>query len=304
MEYLGISQGAWESIFTACRFVMGAVIAAYLVKVYVARKSIYADLKADLLRNRLAAYKDINQLIVQIKTITTPPMIKQAEYIDVVRYLKFRLDIDQGVAYSSMFDSKESLYKFVGEVEDLLRKHKLYLDAIVEDKLGEFHAWLLDVFRLYNGFCAAESDARWKLKPEEVECRQSFAAQTLGIIFQHDLNKFYRQINKLATKRIHKIRLGNTFGDRLFAIKMKCSRILEQKIEADTMAGAICRWVYYYLFYPTYGRSQMMRYPGSVGLALINIHYRDEISSDKRAAMPPDKFMEHIEPFRQCMAQY
>lgn len=304
MEYLGISQGAWESIFTACRFVMGAVIAAYLVKVYVARKSIYADLKADLLRNRLAAYKDINQLIVQIKTITTPPMIKQAEYIDVVRYLKFRLDIDQGVAYSSMFDSKESLYKFVGEVEDLLRKHKLYLDAIVEDKLGEFHAWLLDVLRMYKGFCAAESDARWKLKPDEVERSQSFAAQTLGLIFQHDLNKFYCQINKLATNRIHKIRLGNTFGDMLFAIKMKCSTIFEQNMNADTMAGVICRWVYYHLLYPTYGRSQMMRYPGSVGLVLINIHYRYEISSDKRAAMTPDELMEYVAPFHKCMAQY
>ena len=304
MEYLGISQCMWESIFTGCRLVMVAVIVAYLVKVYVARKSICADLKADLLRNRLSAYKDINQLIARIKTITPPPMTRQAEYIDVVGDLEFHFDIDQGVAYSSMFDSKESLYKFVGEVEELLRKYKLYLDTIVEDKLSEFHTWLLDVLRLYNGFCAAESDARWKLMPEEVERRQSFAAQTLGIIFQHDLNKFYRQINKLATNRIHKIRLGNTFGDGLFAIKMKLSKILEQKIEADTMAGAMCRWVYYYLFYPTYGRSQMMRYPGSVGLALINIHYRDEISSDKRTAMPLYKFIEHIEPFRQCMAQY
>ena len=304
MEYLGISQGAWESIFTACRFVMVAIIVAYLVKVYIAREWIYIDLKADVLKNRLAAYKEINQLIAQIKTITPPPITRQAEYIDVVRHLKFCLDIDQGIAYSSMFDSKKSLCKFVGEVGELLRKHKLYLDAIVEDKLGEFHVWLLDVLRLYDGFCAAESDARWKLKPDEVERSQSFAAQTLGLIFQHDLNKFYRQINKLATNRIHKIRLGNTFGDRLFAIKMKWAAILDQKMDADTLAGAICRWVYYYLFYRTYGRSQLMRYPGSVGLALMNIHYRDEISSDKRDAMTPEKYMAHIEPFRKCMAQY
>lgn len=301
-EWMGVSQTIWEVSFAIMRYSIVALVAAYMVQVYIMQKDIVQDIKVDALRHRLEAYKEINRWISQVKCITPPPIHLQIVYADVMNGYAFKLD-EQELEYSSFFSTQKSLLEFFDEFQRIMRKYKIYLDAIVEDKFGEFESWITDMLIIYKGFCDTEADARWHFSNQEVENRCSFAAQLLGIVLQHDVNKFYKQINRLVCERIQKIQLGKNVPWHFSFIKKRMIVYCEAQMEQDGILPACCRWIYYHWLYPTYGCSQLLQHSGDLALLFANVHYGECLFSEKRYAMNSEEYLNYIEPFRQCLAE-
>lgn len=71
--FLNIPQDTWNIIFLVIRYVVVALILAYLVNVYVERRIIHTDIKGRVLEWRVETYKSIHRWVMKFQSVIAAP---------------------------------------------------------------------------------------------------------------------------------------------------------------------------------------------------------------------------------------
>lgn len=70
--FLNFSTSTWNVLFLVVRYVLVALLLAYLTKVFVKRKDVVTDIKGSVLEWQVETYKNIHRWVMGMKCVTAP----------------------------------------------------------------------------------------------------------------------------------------------------------------------------------------------------------------------------------------
>ena len=305
-EFLNISPDTWRVIFDIIRYVVVALILAYVTNVFVKRKNIRTDIKGRVLEWRVETYKSLHRWVMIFQSVIAAPSQDENHYRNILAPTKFKIGY-QGMEYASFFDTPEQLLKFNMEFNHMLNKEKDFIDYPLMNELKGFQFWLEDVIMYYRAFIRTETDKRWKFSDETIDRHCKLAIKVMGIALQEDVNRFYHNVDEKLRDRLRNIRFSEVYSESwLIKLKRKASDYCESIIDKDEdcLYARIVEWFYYHVVYRSYGYSQVSRnFSGLITIFLL-IHF-EELFANKPAVLKDKKaFTSLSTEFYNCYTQY
>ena len=71
--FLNLTSATWNILFLVIRYVLVALLLAYLTNVFVKRKDVVTDIKGSVLEWRVDTYKNIHRWVMDMKRVIAPP---------------------------------------------------------------------------------------------------------------------------------------------------------------------------------------------------------------------------------------
>ena len=143
-EFLNLSPDIWRVIFDIIRYVVVALILAYVTNVLVKRKNIRTDIKGRVLEWRVETYKSLHRWVMIFQSVIAAPSQDENHYRNILAPTKFKIGY-QGMEYASFFDTPEQLLKFNMEFNHMLNKEKDFIDYPLMHELKSFQFWIDEV---------------------------------------------------------------------------------------------------------------------------------------------------------------
>ena len=254
-EFLNMSQETWNVMFLVIRYVVVALILAYLANVYVKRKTIHTDIEGRVLEWRVDTYKSIHRWVMKFQSVIAAPSQYEEHYRNILVPTKYKIGY-QGMEYASFFDSPECLYKFGIEFNRMMNKEENFIDYLLKHHLTSFQYWLDDVITFYGAFVQVEYDKRWRFDEKTVKDHCELACKVLGIALQKDVNKYYREIDEMLRDRLRNLKISGIYTESWWVemvrkTAMNCEAIMDK--EEETLYTHIVECFYYHVLYRSYG---------------------------------------------------
>lgn len=304
--FLNISKPIWETIFLVLRWGPAALILAYLMNVLVKKNENLSDIKGEIYERRIDSYKVIHHWAMQLQKIISPPAYLEKIYADVLHRLHFKISM-QGMEYPSFFDSPQKLVSFSIETKKLVGGAALHLDYVLEQKLSEFVIWLDDIINLMNIFIQIEADPFWKYDKTTQETHAKLACHLMGIAFLVDINRFFRQIDRLLRLRLQEIRLSSISSDTWpIRLKHKLVDYCESKMgdgQENKYQQFLC-WVYMHVLFRSYGCSQISQHKPDVLTLMIRAHYSSQYNTEQFYTLEEKKMRQLFLDFHESMLRH
>ena len=122
--FLGFSPSTWNIIFLITRYVLVALVLAYLTNVFVKRRNTITDIKGRVLEWQVETYKGIHRWVMRFRSVIAAPSQYEDYYRNIISRTKFKIGY-QGMEYASFFDDPERLLQFDKEFNQMLKKKKI-----------------------------------------------------------------------------------------------------------------------------------------------------------------------------------
>ena len=295
-DFLNVSSEKWSIIFLVTRYVVVALILAYITNVFVKRKAIHTDIKGRVLEWWVASYKEIHRWVMKTQRLVAAPSQDERHYKDIITRTKFKIGY-QGMEYASFFDSPESLLRFAKEFSEMLAKDELFIDYPLRHGLNAFKYWLDDVVLLYGSFVRTECDKRWKLEENTINDHCELACKVLGIALQKDVNYFYERIDSMLRGRLRNLKISGIYTESWW---VKTKRLLTQYCEnhmdkaEDEVTGfeRLVEWFYFHVLYRDYYCSQLLKNKQDLLTLFFCIHIEDLITETSSDNDDPKEFFD------------
>ena len=305
-EFLNISPDTWCIIFDIIRYVVVALILAYLTNVYVKRKNIHTDIKGRLLEWRVETYKNLHRWVMIFQNVTAAPSQDEEHYRNILAPTKFKIGY-QGMKYASFFDTPERLLKFHKEFNQMFNKEKDFIDYPLMHELNGFQLWLEDVRMYYMAFIRTETDKRWNFSDETIDKHCKLAIKVMGIALQEDVNRFYHKFDEILRDRLRNIKISEAYSEGwLTKLKRMASDYSESVMDKDEnrLYPRIVKWFYYHTLYRSYDCSEVRRnFSGLITMFLL-IHFEELFASKPAVMEDKNTFTSLSTEFYNCYTQY
>ena len=305
--FLNIPEDAWNVIFMAIRYVVVALILAYLANVYVKRKNIRTDIKGRVVEWRVDTYKSIHQWVMKFQSVIAAPSQYEEHYRNILAPTRFKIGY-QGMEYSSFFDSHDRLFQFGMEFNQMMNKEDEFIDYPLRHELAGFQYWLDDVIMFYGAFGKAEYDKRWNFSEETIKKHCELASKVMGIALQKDVNRFFQKIDEMLRDRLRNIKIAGIYSESwLTKSKRKASEYCEciMDKEKDDWYTRIVEWFYYHVLYRYYGcRSQLHRNQLGLMTIFVLIHFEEQFANNPGLLKDRVEFMRLNTEYNNCYCQY
>lgn len=306
-EFLNIPQDTWNIIFWVIRYVVVALILAYLANVYVKRKNIRNDIKGRVLEWRVETYKSIHRWVMGLQSIIAAPSQEEEHYRNILSPTRFKIGY-QGMEYATFFDTPERLFKFGMEFNQMMNKEEDFIDYPLRHELNGFQYWLDDVIMFYGAFGRTEYDKRWKFSGERVKRHCELACKILGIALQEDVNRFYYKIDGMLRDRLRNIKIAGVYSESwMTRYKRKvceyCENIMDK--EEDGCFDRMVEWFYYHVLFRYYGcRSQLHRNQMGLMTIFVLVHFEEQFAKNPDLLKNKKEFMRLTTEYNNCFCQY
>ena len=149
--FLNLTPATWNILFLVIRYVLVALLLAYLTNVFVKRKDVVTDIKGSVLEWRVDTYKNIHRWVMDMKRVIAPPSQQENWFRSLLSSRRFKIGY-QGMEYASFFDSPEKLIQFGVEFNRMLNKEEGFIDEALKRKLTSFQYWLDDAIDFLGVF--------------------------------------------------------------------------------------------------------------------------------------------------------
>ena len=281
-EFLNMSPETWNVMFLVIRYVVVALILAYLANVYVKRKNIHTDINGRLLEWRVDAYKIIHRWVMKFQSVIAASNQYEEHYRNILAPTKFKIGY-QGMEYASFFDSPECLFKFGMEFNRMINKDENIIDSSLKHHLTSFQYWLDDVITFYGTFVQVEYDKRWKFDEKTVKKHCELACKVLGIALQKDVNKYYREVDEMLRDRLRNLKISGIYTEtrRVRMIRkatLNCEAIMDK--EEETWYSHIVEWFYYHVLHRSYGCSQLLKNQNGMMAIFMQVHFEEQFAKN------------------------
>lgn len=305
-EFLNMTPSTWNIIFLVIRYVMVAMLLAYLTIVYVKRKNIRTDIKGRVLEWRVDTYKSIHRWVMKFQNVIAAPSQDEDHYRFLLAPTKFKIGY-QGMEYASFFDSPERLFGFRMEFNRMMNKDEEFIDYSLTHLLNGFQYWLDDVIMFFGAFAQAECDARWEYDENTIEKHCNLASKVLGIALQKDVNKFYGQIDNMLRDRLRNLNIADVYSESWWSrIKRMateyCESIMDK--EEDTRYCRLVEWFYYHVLYRSYGCSQLLKNQLGLMKIFVFVHFEDLFAKNPTIMKDPKEVGRLTTEYYDCYTQY
>lgn len=302
-----MSPLAWNIIFWVIRYLLVALLLAYLTNVYVKKKNIHTDIKGRVLEWRVDTYKSIHKWVMKFQCVIAAPSQDEVHYRNILAPTKFKIGY-QGMEYASFFHTPERLLQFGIEFKRMLNKEENFIDYPLKQKLESFQFWLDDVIMCFKAFVETEYDKKWKYDEKTKEKHCQLACRMLGIALQMDVNKFYGQIDDMLRDRLCNTKISGVYSESWWSkIKRKaitrCERIIDRE-EENKRKNRLIEWFYYDVLYRSYGCSQLLRNNFGLMTIFILVHFEDKFSKNTAILKDGTEFMKLTAEYCNCYSQY
>lgn len=305
-NFLNMSPEIWHIIFDIIRYVVVALILAYVTNVFVKRKYIRTDIKGRVLEWRVESYKCLHRWVMKFQNVTAAPSQDENHYRKILEPTKFKIGY-QGMEYASFFDTPERFLKFHKEFNQMFNKEKDFIDYSLMHELKGFQFWLEDVLMYYMAFIRTETDKRWKFSYETIDRHCKFAIKVMGIALQEDVNRFYHKVDEILRDRLRNIKISEVYSEGwLTKLKRKASDYCESIIDKDEDRPytRIVEWFYYHVLYRSYDSSQVARNFSGLITIFILIHFEELFASKPAVMEDKNTFTSLSTEFYNCYTQY
>lgn len=305
-EFLNISPEIWNVIFLIIRYVLVALLLAYIANVYAKRKNIHTDIKGRVLEWRVSTYKSIHRWAMKFRSLIAAPSQDEDHFKSILAPTRFKIGY-QGMEYASFFDSPERLFQFGIEFNRMLNKDEKFIDYSLQHRLIEFQYWLDDLIMFYGAFTLVENDKRWKFNEKTINEHCELASRVMGIALQNDVNKFYRQIDDMLRDRLRNLKISGVYTESWWT-KMRikatenCEAIMDK--EEDGRLGRLVEWFYDHVLFRTYSSSQLLKNQQDLMLIFMRIHFEDMFSKKPSVIKDQDEFRRLTAEFYDCYNHY
>ena len=275
-EFLLLPPSIWNFVFLVARYVIAALLLAYLTGVYVKKVDIHTDIKGYVLEWRIDTYKDIHRWVMKLQSIIAAPSQNEEQYNNILALTKFKIGY-QGMEYASFFDTPERLLSMEMELNRMLNKEENFIDYSLKNKLYDFQCWLDDVIMFYGAFYHTENDKRWKNDAQTVKANCLKASKLIGIALQEDVNRYYKELDELLRERLRNISISRVYTESLWTrIKKNCS----------------------------YGSSQLQGHQTELMTIFAMTHYEDYLAKHPSVVKDKEQMMGLLRNYSDCYSQY
>lgn len=301
-----MSQETWNVMFLVIRYVVVALILAYLANVYVKRKTIHTDIEGRVLEWRVDTYKSIHRWVMKFQNVISAPSQYEEHYRNILVPTKFKIGY-QGMEYASFFDSPECLYKFGIEFNRMMNKEENFIDYLLKHHLTSFQYWLDDVITFYGAFVQVEYDKRWRFDEKTVKDHCELACKVLGIALQKDVNKYYREIDEMLRDRLRNLKISGIYTESWWVemvrkTAMNCEAIMDK--EEETLYTYIVEWFYYHVLYRSYGCSQLLKNQNGMMAIFMQVHFEEQFAKNPAILEDQKEVSRLTKEFYDCYTQY
>ena len=305
-EFLNMSQETWNVMFLVIRYVVVALILAYLAKVYVKRKTIHTDIEGRVLEWRVDTYKSIHRWVMKFQSVIAAPSQYEEHYRNILVPTKFKIGY-QGMEYASFFDSPECLYKFGIEFNRMMNKEENFIDYLLKHYLTSFQYWLDDVITFYGAFVQVEYDKRWRFDEKTVKDHCELACKVLGIALQKDVNRYYREIDEMLRDRLRNLKISGIYTESWWVemvrkTAMNCEAIMDK--EEEKLYSHIVEWCYYHVLYRSYGCSQLLKNQNGMMAIFMQVHFEEQFAKNPAFLEEQKEVSRLTKEFYDCYTQY
>ena len=300
-----MSPSTWNFVFLIARYVMAALLLAYLTGVYVKKVDIRTDIKGDVLEWRIDTYKNIHHLVMKLQSVIAAPSQNEEQYRRILSLTKFKIGY-QGMEYASFFDSPERLLFMGMELNRMLNKEEHFIDYPLKNKLEDFQYWLDNVIMFYGAFYHTEYDKRWGSGELTAKANCLKACKLIGIALQEDVNSYYKELDDLLRDRLRNIRIAGIYTEsRLSRIRKRCYEYCERIMneEKDGRYSRLVEWLYDHLMYGTYCGSQLQRHQTELMTIFTMTHYEDYLAKHPSVVNDKEQLMGLLKDYSECYSQ-
>lgn len=305
--FLSIPQDTWNIFFLVTRYVVVALILAYLVNVYVKRKNIHTDIKGRVLEWRVETYKSIHRWVMRFQSVIAAPSQDEKRYENILALTGFKIGY-QGMEYTTFFDTPERLLKFCVEFDQMLNAYEGFVDYLLRHELNSLQYWLDDVVTYYGAFEETECDERWKFSDEKVHDHCELASKVLGIALQEDVNRFYHKIDEMLRDRLRNVKIAGVYSESWLTKGKRyvcdyCESVMDEK--EDCRYVRMVEWFYYHVVYRYYGcRTELHTNKLDLMTIFILIHFEEQFEQDSDLWKDETVFRRMTTEFSNCFTQY
>lgn len=301
-----MSQETWNVMFLVIRYVVVALILAYLANVYVKRRTIHTDIEGRVLEWRVDTYKSIHRWVMKFQSVIAAPSQYEEHYRNILVPTKYKIGY-QGMEYASFFDSPECLYKFGIEFNRMMNKEENLIDYSLKHHLTSFQYWLDDVITFYGAFVQVEYDKRWRFDEKTVKDHCELACKVLGIALQKDVNKYYREIDEMLRDRLRNLKISGIYTESWWVemvrkTTMNCEAIMDK--EEETWYTHIVERFYYHVLYRSYGSSQLLKNQNGMMAIFMQVHFEEQFSKNPAILEDQKEVGRLTTEFYDCYTQY
>ena len=301
-----MSQETWNVMFLVIRYVVVALILAYLANVYVKRRTIHTDIEGRVLEWRVDTYKSIHRWVMKFQSVIAAPSQYEEHYRNILVPTKFKIGY-QGMEYASFFDSPECLYKFGIEFNRMMNKEENFIDYSLKHHLTSFQYWLDDVVTFYGAFVQVEYDKRWRFDEKTVKDHCELACKVLGIALQKDVNRYYREIDEMLRDRLRNLKISGIYTESWWVkmvrkTTMKCEAIMDK--EEEKLYSHIVEWCYYHVLYRSYGCSQLLKNQNGMMAIFMQVHFEEQFAKNPAILKDQKEVGRLTTEFYDCYTQY
>lgn len=277
-EFMHLSSFSWNIIFWVTRYVLVALLLAYLGNVLVKRKDIQTDIKGRVVEWRVESFKSLHHWLMKFKSVIAPPNQDEERYRNILSISKFKIGY-QGMEYASFFDTPERLLQFDMEYDQLLAKEEAFFDERLRNKLHDFQDWLGDVIVFYNAFIHAENDPKWKFGGKTVEKHCLLACKLLGIGLQEDVNTYFKQLDEMLHNRLGEIKISGVYDES--------KSLLEHRKAKDY-----------------YQKSQLYKNQYGLMAIFVLVHFEEQFAKNPSLMKDSQRFLSLSKEYMDCYSQY
>ena len=279
----------WSGIFKLLQVLGVGLILGWFASRYQKRKEVEIKIKGNLLQKRLTTLEKVNHLNSEIYHTIAPPIPIQPDYISLLN--KFDFPIYE-LEYSKFFDNETAFDDYYSRLGQLIIDEHIFFDYDIDRHLSEYQNYLTEIKLLLDAFCDVEHNKNADKINKAYKC--------FGLLFQHDLRRFYVIIDQSIAKQMRKISLA--YKDQYFKriynnIHYKLSLQSEKHLKEQNIKGKISRKIYYNYLYSHYGNSVLLRNVEYAIALLMYIHYSDKYTIQQFEGLPEEKKLELIKTF-------
>lgn len=273
---VNILPSAWNILFLVVRYVLVALILAYLSSVYIRKKSTITDIKGRVTEWQVETYKEIHRWLMSFKSVIAAASQDEEHYRSILSFTKFKIGF-QGMEYASFFDNPISLLKFDKEFNQMLAKSEGFVDDAMRYKLYDFRDWLDEVIDLFGTFLRTEGDKSWHFQENTLEKHCILASRVMGIALQEDVNTYFSEIDNMLRHRLGDIKIAGVYS----AHRKPWSRNR-----------------------PHYKRAQLFRDQFGLMTLFIMVHFEDDFIKNPLWAKDQNLFMKKTTEYMDCYKRY
>ena len=273
---MNISPAVLNILFLVVRYVLVALLLAYLSSVYIRKKGTITDIKGRVTEWQVETYKEIHRWLMSFKSVIAAASQDEEHYRSILSFTKFKIGY-QGMEYASFFDNPMRLLNFDKEFNQMLAKSEGFVDEAMRYILYDFRDWLDDVIVLFGAFVRAEGDESWHLQKKTLEEHCILASRVMGIALQEDVNAYFKKFDNMLRDRLGEIKIAGVYSSsgRLWGRKR-----------------------------PFYKRSQLLKNRSNLMFLFILVHFEEDFIKNPSWAKDQELFMKKATDYMDCYKHY